>query len=233
MGKRSLVGSEASFGGASVLQAMDIVATLATWRERGDHRFDPVRFRFIEAMARRAAEQGGAARRLLDDKLLALMSAYGDDLDKASSADGKEARGNAASPRQPQRGPLAELIDHIAGQASPHRNNGAANGTMPTAFAPPELKSLAYFRSTWSKLSADRRLTQSLAKVPDKAGPLNSHHLVHRALTTMRELSPAYLEHFMAHVDALLWLDQANGGSSALADVPRADNPKKAARSAR
>ncbi len=225
--------SDASFGGASVLQAVDIVATLAAWRERGDHRFDPVRFRFIEVMATRAAGHGGAARRLLDDKLLVLMSAYGDDLGKAPSADGKEVSRNVAAPRQTQRGPLAELIDHIAGQASPHRNSLATNEAIPTSFAPPDLKSLAYFRSTWSKLSADRRLTQSLAKVPEKAGPLNSHHLVHRALTTMRELSPAYLEHFMTHVDALLWLDQANGGSSAVADVPRADNPKKAARSPR
>lgn len=209
---------------------MDIGARLAAWRERGDHRFDPVRFRFIEVMARRADAHGGAARRLLDDKLLGLISAYGDDLDKASSAAGGDASRSAAAPRQACRGPLAELVDHIASQTSLHRNSATANDAVPTSFAPPELKSLTYFKSTWSRLSADRRLTQSLAKVPDKAGPLNSHHLVHRALTTMRELSPAYLEHFMTHVDALLWLDQANSGSPAVADVPRADNPKKAAR---
>lgn len=216
---------------ASALPAADMVATLAAWRERGDHRFDPVRFRFIEAMAKRASAHDGVARRLLDEKLSKLMSAYADELGKASPVDGKDASLNAASPRAIHRGPLAELIDHIASQASPHRNNAAVNEAVPASFAPPDLKSLAYFRSTWSRLSADRRLTQSLAKVPDKAGPLNSHHLVHRALTTMRELSPAYLEHFMTHVDALLWLDQANGGSLAVTDVPRAEPAKKPARS--
>jgi hypothetical protein len=94
-----------------------------------------------------------------------------------------------------------------------------------------ELKTLSYFRSTWSRLSADRRLTQTLAAVPENAGPLNSHHLVHRALMLMRELSPEYLHRFMAHVDALLWLDRANVRSAAgSAETPRAEGPRKSAR---
>ena len=28
----------------------------------------------------------------------------------------------------------------------------------------------------------------------------------------MRELSPGYLEHFVAHADTLVWLDQLTGG---------------------
>jgi Protein of unknown function (DUF2894) len=89
------------------------------------------------------------------------------------------------------------------------------------------LKTLSYFRSTWSKLSADRRLTQSLAKVPENAGPLNSQHLVHRSLTLMRDLSPEYLNRFMSYVDALSWLDQANAMG---ADVARAETQRKTAR---
>lgn len=241
----SRVASDAALGPGvvRVLSMVDIGATLAAWRERGDHRFDPVRFCVIEAMARRAAAHGGAARRVLDEKLLGLMSAYGDALGKASPADGKDASGAALRSAQPgvatpslaprnaaalpPTGPLAELVDHIAGHASTHRHGASASHVVPASFAPVsfapasfaprELKSLEYFRSTWSRLSTQRRLTQSLAKVPDKAGPLNSHHLVHRALSTMRELSPAYLEHFMTHVDALLWLDQVNSASSASA----------------
>ena len=68
---------------------------------------------------------------------------------------------------------------------------------------------LDYFRNTWARLSAEQRLTQSLAQTPDHAGPLNSHHLVHRSLTLMREVSPGYLHRFMSYVDALLWVDQA------------------------
>ncbi|RYF44640.1 MAG: DUF2894 domain-containing protein, partial [Comamonadaceae bacterium] len=71
-------------------------------------------------------------------------------------------------------------------------------------------ETLGYLRNTWAALSAERRLTQSLATVPGNAGPLNSHHLAHRALTVMREISPGYLSRFVSHVDALLWLDQAS-----------------------
>ena len=118
----------------------------------------------------------------------------------------------------PPRGALAALVAQLNRTAPP-----------PDAMA----DTLGYLRTTWARLSADRRLTQSLAKVPENAGPLNSQHLVHRSLTLMRELSPEYLHHFMAHVDALLWLDQAqDGGPVALgAEVARgAESGKKTAR---
>lgn len=99
------------------------------------------------------------------------------------------------SEEAPPRGALAELVAQLNRTAPP-----------PDAMA----DTLGYLRTTWSRLSADRRLTQSLAKVPENAGPLNSQHLVHRSLTLMRELSPEYLHHFMAHVDALLWLEQTD-----------------------
>ena len=104
------------------------------------------------------------------------------------------------SEEAPSRGALAALVAQLNRTAPP-----------PDAMA----DTLGYLRTTWARLSADRRLTQSLAKVPENAGPLNSQHLVHRSLTLMRELSPEYLHHFMAHVDALLWLDQAQGGRPA------------------
>jgi len=72
---------------------------------------------------------------------------------------------------------------------------------------------MSHFRATWDRLSAAQRLTQSLAKVPDNAGPLNSLQLVHRSLALMSELSPEYLHRFLAHVDALLWLEAASGDS--------------------
>lgn len=193
-------------------------AMIDEWRQRGDDRFDPVRFRFIEAMVNRAAAHQGAARRILDDKVAGLLAAYGEDLEKARSA----AAGTSAQKEKtpPIRGPLGALVDHIARHAPPHGD------TLHGLPASPELKTLSYFRSTWTKLSADRRLTQSLAKVPENAGPLNSHHLVHRSLTLMRDLSPEYLNRFMTYVDALSWLDQAN---AMRADVPRAENQRKSA----
>lgn len=201
---------------------LDANAALAAWRARGDDRFAPVRFRFIEALARRADAHGGEARRLLDERIAKLLAAYGEALGKGRPA--------VAEPvaTSPARGALAELVDHLA-QHAPILGEGAA-----PAGATPELKTMRYFRSTWSKLSADRRLTQSLAKVPDNAGPLNSHHLVHRALILMRDLSPEYLNRFMSYVDALLWIDQANASmAAAAANAPRAENAKTVKKTSR
>ena len=206
----------------------DPVAILDAWRARGEHRVDPVRFRFIEAMARRAAEHQGDARRILDDKLEGLLAAYRENLEKnAGVVPAAPQDAGSKQPVPPARGPLAELVEHIARQ-SPLQAEGPAATDSASA---PELKTLRYFKSTWSRLSADRRLTQSLAKVPENAGPLNSHHLVHRSLMLMHELSPEYLNRFMSYVDTLLWVDQLNGSNApAAANTPRAESQKRTAR---
>jgi len=181
----------------------DVSATLAAWRERGDARLDPVRFRMIESLARRAASHEGEARRLLDEKLAALMATYASEVEKsappaAASADSKAPRGAS---------PMRALLDHIR-QHAPSHNRPAPSPADALDSRPSELETLRYLRSTWSRLSANKRLTQSLAKVPDKAGPLNSHHLVHRALASMRDTSPEYFHRFVSYVDGLLALDQ-------------------------
>jgi len=207
----------------------DPAAMLDAWRARGEHRVDPVRFRFIEAMARRAAEHQGDARRILDNKVDRLLAAYRESLEKNAGVGPATPRdAGSEQPAPPARGPLAELVEHIARQSPLQAEGPPATGAAPA----PELKTLRYFRSTWSRLSADRRLTQSLAKVPDNAGPLNSHHLVHRSLMLMHELSPEYLNRFMSYVDTLLWVDQLNSSTnaSAAASTPRAESQKKTAR---
>lgn len=199
---------------------VDAVATIEALRQRGDDRFDPVRFHRIESLARRAAGCDGAARAILDGKVAALLAAYREALDKAPAAKATAPSG------QPLRGPLGELVDRMA-RPGAALEPGAAPGLAPV----PELKTVRYFRSTWSKLSADQRLTQSLAKVPQNAGPLNSQRLVHRALQTMRDLSPEYLDRFMSYVDGLLWLDQAHGGGAfAGKDVVLAEHDRKRTR---
>lgn len=173
------------------MNKQDPAATIDAWRARGDDRVDPVRFHFIEALARRTTAHEGAVRRVLDDRLAHLLLTYDDAVKRA-----RDDAATAAPPAVPARSALAALVDDFA---------------HPAASPADHDETLAWLRSTWSRLHADRRLTQSLAKVPENAGPLNSHHLVHRSLTLMRELSPAYLHRFMAYVDALFWLDQAGG----------------------
>lgn len=120
--------------------------TLDAWRERGADRLDPVRFRFIDALRRRAAAHGGDARRLLDARLAALIDAYAADLRRAeSNGDACECAGApapapasstspaptptapsttttspaASSPTEPARGPLAALLDYIGSRERP------------------------------------------------------------------------------------------------------------------
>ena len=179
--------------------------TIDSLRARGAQQLDPLRFCFIEALARRAQAHAGDTRRLLDAKLAVALAACAARLDSAGQAPGPApARGDA--PARP--GPLADLLRRL----DEHLPADAAAPAPQPGGAPAELKALRQFRSAWAQLSVDRQLRQSLAQVPDNAGPLNSNLLVQRALTRLRELSPAYLARFMVYADALLWLHDAEGG---------------------
>ena len=159
-----------------------------------------VRARFAQALARRADAHAGAARRMLDDRLAALTAA------PVASHDER-------APAQPsRRGALAELVAHAAREkAAPVLGSATRpREAAPEKAAAPDTRTLQFFQRTWSRLSAEQRLAQARATLPDNAGPLNSHHLVHRARTLMHELSPEYLERFVGYIDALQWLEQAN-----------------------
>jgi Protein of unknown function (DUF2894) len=194
-------------------------ATMAEWRSQGADRRAPVRFRFIEIMAARAAQQQGDSRRILQARVAALIAAYGADHARPASAKPDieiETEASTAPPapeRSADRSPLADLVNHIARHAAPHARP-AASDAAPALETLPELKALTFFKGTWSRLKADQRLSQSRIKLPENAGPLNSHHLVHQALTLMRELSPVYLDRFMCQIDTLTWLDRSNDAAA-------------------
>lgn len=213
-------------------------AALAAWRAQHAPGFDPVGFRFIEALAGRAEAAQGELRRILEAKLADALSAYGERFARArdearqmlartverfpaacDELEGAFSRGEFAGLRRiavrlesGQRAPaLAELLAHARSSAEAAGAPGA--GPAGKAVAQGELKSLAYFRETWSTLHVERQLARALAEAPDNAGPLNSQRLMLQALQLMRETSPEYLARFMAHAEALLWLEQADLGS--------------------
>lgn len=129
-----------------------------------------------------------------------------------------------ANTRSPARGPLAELLDHIAAQA-PHKyaraqridkkeTPGMRTVALPGNFLRGEPPEVEYFQKTWAKASTGLRLRQSQQHVPENAGPLNSSQLIHRALLLMQDRSPAYLQHFLSYVDTLSWMDQLHASAS-------------------
>lgn len=201
---------------------------------------DAVRARFAQALARRAQAHTGAARRVLDERLAALAATPHDSPLKPPLESRQDSRQDLplrsplpsphhappAGPQAPHAGALAQLVAYAARQKTVPVL--AAVDTpregVSTKGVDSDTRTVQFFKRTWSRLSADRRLAQSRATLPENAGPLNSHHLVHRSLTLMRELSPEYLECFVAYVDALQWLEQAN---EATAQEPRAAGPKR------
>ena len=205
---------------ADTIANANATETLDALRARGAAGMDPVRFRFIEAMARRAELQQGAARDLLRTRLAALLAGYAGQVDPSSGA-----QQGVPSPAVP--GPLAALTA-LTAQLDRHAASRApARTTLPALAAPAEPPALAYMRSTWSRLSAQRRLARSLEQLPENAGPLNSQRLVHRALSLMHDASPEYLRRFMAHAEVLMWLEQAQADAASGKDAARPRNSRK------
>lgn len=180
--------------------------TLDAWREQAADRFDPVRFHMIEALEQRAARHEGEVRRLLDERLSALLADYANLIAQKSAQPTVVADARDANPL----GKLAAGL--VERNAAPY----------------PELPMLGDFRQLWSRLRTESQLRQSLQPAPANAGPLNSSALAHRAIALMRELSPGYLRHFLGYVDALSWMEQL-GGSSPL-PAKEAPAPKKRSR---
>lgn len=202
--------------------APDARALLDAWRARGADQLDPVRFHFIEALERRAAAHAGDVRRLIDARLAQLLNAFANDLAREASKITHRLDDDT------QRSELGRLVDSLA------RAEPAQPATRVRHEPDPEL--VEYFRQTWSRVRSEKQLRQSLDQVPRNAGPLNSSSLVHRALSLMRELSPGYLQQFLAYADALSWLEQLNASVAVAAPVkeaPRASSAKKGARKAR
>ena len=228
-------------GGTFLEVSADREATLAALREAGAERFDPVRFHYLDALARRSQRQPDSVRLLLDDRLAAALAHFEQAFVQARDA----ARATIAreAPRHPQAADelaalfaagdfngierfavglkktdppsLAELTRPI----EKHLPRDEAGAAAPVG-AHPELKTVRYFRDTWAKLSVSRQLSHAIDQAPENAGPLNSHYLVLRSLVIMRDISPDYLNRFMSYADTLLCLDRAFERSKPAAKKP-------------
>lgn len=197
-------------------EAGDLQARLDALRTSGGAERDPIRFAYLDALARRAATQPATIRQSLN----ARISAAADEL-----ASRPPPLPTASAPTG-SASPLADLLAYISQQAHaqpdatptadaaavPHGENfrpKAQDSSAGRSRQPQELKSVAYFRNEWAKLSSEQQLSQTLAQAPENAGPMNSQHLVLRSLQVMRDIGPDYLHGFMSYIDALIWLEHA------------------------
>lgn len=206
------------------VDAGDPQAAVAACRAGGGAERDPVRFHVVEALARRAAAQQGLARQLLVRRVQQLVG----ELMQAPPVPPVASSPTSSAAQVALRGLVDRLGRPSGGLDATASSGAAAPSSRLREDRPPPLRAVASHTATWSRLRAQQRLRQALAQVPAKAGPLNSSHVVHRALQALHGLSPAYLDAFMAHVDTLLWLEQAAG----MADLPLRPNPRPTPRPA-
>ena len=211
--------------------SVDFQLAIDAFRLLGAGQFDPVQFHFLAVLADRTHAQQGPVKRILGAKLTLALDAFRTRFERAQT-DAAHAI-NLATTKFPQAGAdlqrrlkagdfkglgqvisklesadartsLADLSRYLTRQP-PAQGAGRLDEAMG---ARAELKSVQYFRNTWSKLSADKQVTQALVQAPKNAGPINSHMLVLRSLALMREISPDYLNRFVSYVDTLLSLDR-------------------------
>ena len=194
--------------------ALPARAQLDAWRAQGDDGCDPIAFHRLVALERRLDAHEGEARRLLEERLSHLIKVYADALAGAPSK-----AVQARSAPVPLRGPLGALADDLAGRAAQRQGDTVMGGAL-TPEALPQPAALEDVRRIWAGVRADSQMRRSLQPSAADTGPLNSSSLVHRSLMLMRDLSPGYLQHFLAYVDVLSWLEQMRDGGVVAAGGP-------------
>lgn len=213
------------------MPSLEFSQEIAALRLLGADQFDPVRLHYLEVLAGRVNDHQGSVQRILGGKLAQALLAFRARFEQAQG-EAKDTIAQAALhypqaaaelqqllqagdftgvrrciatlERGDQRASLGDLVRSMAQQA-PDPGEGSWDGQVGSRT---ELKSVRHFRNTWSKLSADKQVTQALGQAPKNAGPINSHRLVLSSLALMREISPDYLNRFVSYVDTLLCLDQ-------------------------
>lgn len=202
------------------------LAQLQAWRENGADRCDPPRFELIAALAQRAQRYAGSARAQLDTRLSQLTDAYAQLV--AVEVAKPAATTSVESPlqsllQQLEADPLQyQLPLSTANAVVSDSDSGDGNDT---ALMP----ALDEFQQLWSRIRIDSLLRQCLDSLPEDAGPLHSSVLTYRAMALMQELSPEYLQHFIAYVDVLTWMEPVSG-TNTVVEPTRAASKRKASR---
>lgn len=203
-------------------------ARLAAWRQQGADRADSLRFAWMDALARRAVHHEGAVRQRLDARLRELVDAYAVLLANPPAAEPSHSA---------EESPLKQLMAHFASasrldaatptvaavQVSESSEQRLAIDTTP-------MPVLDEFQQLWSRIRIDSLLRQCLDSLSEDAGPLHSSVLTYRAMMLMREVSPEYLQHFIAYTDVLTWMEQLGGSAVADGDADGVAGVRKPAR---
>ncbi len=135
--------------------------------------------------------------------------------------EGRQASSQGASANAPANA-STNAMDSATADASANSSLSSRMGTdAPTSSDPAfqasgdDSAAIRLFRESLQKLHSDRTVRTALSQCPQDPGPLNPQMLVSRSLAMLRELSPAYVNRFVAYVDTLLWLEDAGASTKA------------------
>jgi Protein of unknown function (DUF2894) len=234
-----------------------LLSAIAALKERGEHRFDPVGFRCVEAVANRLAAYTEPVTEQLVARAREALRSYTQRL--ASAREDAAAQLISGSKLYPQQASVlrqhferceyreikhlmlrlqpsgsaklvAQLSASLSGyhpgdgsntQATPlhellEQQERAASQRYETANRPSELvpdtgaaelKATRSFRGLRARARADQVLQRAVEECPEDAGPLNPQRLTIASLSRMSELSPHYLNRFVAYMDTLIQLE--------------------------
>jgi hypothetical protein len=170
------------------MDAFDAAAqALDSLRACGAAAVDPAALAHADALARRGERQDTAVRQWLAPRLAQAVADLARRVDTEAPADPEKAS---------REDPLSALRLALGADAAD------------------ELKSVRRFRPALARWRVERQIARAQARGPDNPGPLNSEHLLLRALQQMQAVAPAYLGAFITQVETLLWLDEARGGAA-------------------
>jgi hypothetical protein len=206
----------------------DVRARLAAWRQQGADRIDPLRFALMAALARRAERHGGALRQRLEARLQELAAAYAERL--ADPPGTALASGAGESPLRRLLGLFADAPRLAAVPSRAPAAQAAETGGQAPAIDVAPMPVLDEFQQLWSRIRIDSLLRQCLDSLSEDAGPLHSSVLTYRAMALMRDVSPGYLQHFVAYTDVLTWMEQLGDSSGADRDADAAAGARKPVR---
>lgn len=70
----------------------------------------------------------------------------------------------------------------------------------------PELHALKHYQKLFEKMAVERLLSKVMQEIPENAGPLNPERVVIRCLSSLQEISPAYVMRLMGYYESLISL---------------------------
>lgn len=184
-------------------------------RNSGADKADPVRFRYLEALALRLRAKG-LQHSWHWQKLEQAVADY--QTKSASSAQPSQ----TIEARTPS--PFSDLLDRL--NQTPDTPSTEARSTLEQlVFGTPEegsaatqytatagrlqpLKAMARVYAGRGEQALQERIRHAIEHAPKDAGPINAHRLVSRAMAEMQKLSPEYLNRFVNYTDTLMALER-------------------------